>query len=140
MIGYDLDGVICPEVYFDIKIMSLDELFNIRDLVLANFIPKKDSIIITGRPESDRDRTVKWLTKNNIVVDDIIFKPNECPFSFDAIVKHKCDTINRLFSKGLEMFIESEEKQVNYLSKYCIVPIYHFASIINDSIKTKGIK
>jgi len=67
---FDLDGTLVVHGGYitgkEVKLPGIDELFN--------SIPKDDMIIIvTGRPENDKELTIKNLKELNIRFDHIIF-------------------------------------------------------------------
>lgn len=61
-IGYDIDGVLTPDVDFD-TLSGVNELYRIRDSVFPFFKPVKDSYLITARPIDDRENTVQWIER-----------------------------------------------------------------------------
>ncbi|QHW34264.1 phosphoribosyltransferase [Paenibacillus rhizovicinus] len=84
--AWDLDGVFLEDVPSEVYRAGLDQALLIRDgYTKAHFAPTRYSsqdMIITGRPECDRERTLIWLNNSQIHLeatfrDDNIEKPTK---------------------------------------------------------------
>lgn len=84
----DLDGTLCDhnhrvhlaqagqwdEYHFGIP----DDPPNSDVVSLVNYLAEKYYIlVVTGRMEYCRNMTTKWLLKHNVIVDEIIMRPND---------------------------------------------------------------
>jgi len=65
-VGYDLDWVICRELNkYEKWLSKFPKLLEWRRNTLkVKFKPPKEAIILTWRPECDKEYTLKWLRKN----------------------------------------------------------------------------
>lgn len=115
MIGYDLDGVIANEPFYLPLVFKINVKIGIqlRYFQKVLYFPIKKGIIITGRPEEDREITEKWLTNNKVEYNTLLMSPT---FSFDEIIKFKKEAINTL---NITHYIESDIKIINLLYQEC---------------------
>lgn len=133
MIGYDLDGVLITDMKLDWKNASQSEVNAVlrfrKEFPAPIFTPKGDYVIITGRPVTDKEDTLEWVSS---------FLPNK-PLhvyhdNLDMSNPHlyKARMINEL---GLRMFIESEKHQVEALTNLCpACKIVLFKDLIHEKI------
>lgn len=110
----DLDGILVPDVPAEQYITDLEVALNQRDQ-LAPFpvIPgielKKARAIITARPEIDRVRTERWLSKHGFDGIPLVMRDaTHYPEGGEGAVAHKIDAAIRL---GCTHFIESDLTQ-----------------------------
>lgn len=128
MIGYDLDGVLGPDIIIK---GNLGELLRIRDQNLKPlFNPPGEWVLITGRPIEDRKSTTKWILDNFENPPVKIYHKNE---SLDTAAEYKASVINKI--PDLRLFIESDESQVEYLTQNTIVKIIHYSTMMEDILK-----
>lgn len=141
IIGFDLDGVICPDVRWDGDVSEdgIKRLHNLRDNIYPIFVPHCDFVIITGRPEEDKERTMAWLEKNHIYPLDIHFlKIDKTKWDIDTVVKHKSKWINHYIYYDnlydMNCFIESDVRQTYDIATEINneIPIYMFSDYIDE--------
>lgn len=113
MIGYDLDGVIAVEKrWWNILYRTVPKVaVFLRDLYRARFVPSGKFVIVTNRPECDREATFRWLEKNDIRPMAVYFSKVSDPFGYEF--KEKC--IREL---KITKFFESSEDTVKILSSH----------------------
>jgi hypothetical protein len=114
MIGYDLDGVICVEKSWWKIAYKLCYKIAVwfRDKHKPQFIPGGSFVIITNRPEEDREATVKWLYKYNIYPRSLLMSGLASPLS----ASFKIDCIKSL---GITKFVESDQEIARKIIASC---------------------
>lgn len=112
MIGYDLDGVLIPDMNFG-EYQIEDFLRIRRDLPRAMFQPEGEYVIITGRPASDAHHTVDWVQRSLDIKPQFIYHGN---VDWTTAKEYKADTIQKL---GLKMFVESCPEQAEFFRRFC---------------------
>ena len=116
-IGYDLDGVICPDLpkWLE-KILNIVPYFYGLAFFFQQCIctPSSGSIIITGRSYREKWLTEKWLKLNNI--NNIIL------FSNVDRLERKCTDFTSAYHKAIqivdfkiERFYESSDSQIEII-------------------------
>ena len=145
IVGYDLDGVICPDICWDGSISDdvIDKLFEIRNALPPIFKPSGEFVIITGRPSIDFDRSNPWLERNNIhPIYTHYLIVDKTKWSNDMAIQHKASWINyySMHDSKYKMikYFESDKEQTLELQKLCSIPIYCFPDFI--SMHSKGKK
>ncbi|MEX8517289.1 MAG: phosphoribosyltransferase family protein [Leptothrix sp. (in: b-proteobacteria)] len=114
--GFDLDGVFTADLHPDVYAEDLQIALDIRDnqplLPNAPNIPpelRSDCAIITGRPQSDHQRTLDWLNKNGLHNITLYCRDQD---RFDhttaGAIQSKIEFINSI---GVSKYIESELQQ-----------------------------
>lgn len=117
MIGYDLDGVLITDMKLDWNSASQTEVDTIlrfrKEFPEPIFTPKGDYVIITGRPATDKEDTLEWVSSFLSNKPLHVYHDN-----MDMSTPHlyKARMINEL---GLRVFIESEKHQVEVLTSLC---------------------
>lgn len=133
--GFDLDGVLCPDIDLDWDKPGFDfsYLFDLRMKLPPMFVPQGRYTIITGRPFDDKKHTEEWMKKFNLHPVDIRFNPKD-PVDWRVVAQHKVDTIMEL-RYSLTLFVESSHKQVEYIRQQVHhIPIYHFSDFVAGKI------
>lgn len=130
MIGYDLDGVLISDLNWP-EATCLREFLEIRrSEPRANFIPKGQYVIITGRNTTDYNYTVEWVErclKDNLPMTLY----HGCP-DHRVGAAYKAKIINE---QGITVFVESAWEQVEYIRKHCPnCKVYHFGSLVSETI------
>lgn len=101
--SFDMDGVICEDVEYATFIEKLDDL-------APKHLPRyKPITIITGRPESLRERTLIWLTKYGVKVKELIM--SNCVHDITSIAKFKAEQIKS------KIYVESCMEQAKIIKK-----------------------
>ena len=119
-IGYDLDGVLISDVYWPDD-MTLEKFLEMRATELyANFVPKGNYYIVTGRNSTDKAYTEAWISKN-LASNPPYRLFHDCPDHRQG-AEYKAKIINQ---NNIKVFIESDAKQVEYLKKHCLHFSYH---------------
>jgi len=110
--GLDLDGVFLPDVP--------DAIYraNIADAVLRRhelepfpslpFFSSERAVVITGRPEVDRERTQEWLRRWGHGELPLECRPADLPHTPDAVARYKAEAATRW---GCTHFVESDAEQ-----------------------------
>lgn len=129
-IAYDLDGVLISDLKWPSD-MSLQEFLEMRrSEPIANFVPKGEYYIITGRNYTDSTYTFDWINDNlssNLPVG--VF--HECEDYRKGEV-YKSSVINLL---DIDVFVESCPKQVKYLKENCPnCQVYHFSEYVSEAL------
>ena len=129
MIGFDLDGVLISDLNFPDD-MPIERFLEMRaSEPYANFVPKGDYVIVTGRNSTDVEYTKAWIEKN--LSSNPPYKLfHDCPDqSQGAEYKAKIINQNRILK-----FIESDIVQAEYLKKHCpYCKVIHFGSFISET-------
>ena len=132
MIAYDLDGVFLS----DIKPFnnSLEYMLKARLELAPNFIPKGLYSIITGRPESDKKDTERWVDKFLNENRPVYLFHDNPDFGNPHLYKLKVLKEN----PSIMTFIESDIGQVLFLReelKDRDIKIIHFEELIKSSLE-----
>lgn len=141
MYGFDLDGVISPDIVWP---GSVDALLLARDLVCPLFVPSMPFCICTARPPCDEETTMKWLERYNITPEYVKFGKysfvdeehlNDTDFNLSGAVRHKSECINE--DLRITKFFESDLEQANGIRELVRdgVEVIHFATWITDNMK-----
>lgn len=108
-IGYDLDGVLCPDI--DLNRLnqecSLPTVIQARQALIPMFRPEPPFVVITGRPGADKELTAEWLRHYFRDVDYQLFHNRGGSMSKAESADFKSGLI---ISLGLTLFIESDEE------------------------------
>jgi len=138
IIGFDLDGVICPDVEWDgdISDEGIARLHKLRDQIYPIFYPNGDFILITGRPTDDEIVTRKWLNKHQIGPLKVHhYEKEKDTWNTDKVIYHKARWISHYSCQDekyrMTCFVESDWLQVQELKKIINIPVYHFATELN---------
>lgn len=138
VVGFDLDGVICPDVEWDgdVSEEGIARLHALRAQIYPIFYPNGDFVIITGRPVADKDVTKWWLDKHQMGPLKVHHYENDKEtWNTEKVIYHKSKWINyySCMSKDYVMtcFVESDWLQVEELKKVSTIPIYHFGTQLN---------
>lgn len=128
-IGYDLDGVLISDLYWP-EGMTLEKFLEMRATEpYANFVPKGDYVIVTGRNSTDKYYTEAWIEKN--LSSNPPYKLFHGCVDYREAEKYKAQVINQ---NCIHTFIESDAKQVEYLKKHCPhCRVYHFGSLVSET-------
>lgn len=118
--GFDLDGVFLPDVPDEVYRQDLDTALSLREIQPALPAPSTwvaGSPIITGRLESDRAQTVRWLDEHGVHTERLFMRSalTEDPAQF------KASCIHRL---SLAEFVESDWQQAHAIARHvpqCVV-------------------
>jgi hypothetical protein len=148
MIGYDLDGVIAP----DIEWMRSEEIFReCQSSVCPLFIPPRPFCIITARCPEDEDKTMRWLDKYDIrpkyvkfgrysnPISNIPEKKDIHSFGLNSAINHKIESLEE--DPNIHMFLESNPKQAEAIKngvKRSNVIVYHYASWLQAMLRSES--
>ena len=110
--GLDLDGVFLPDVPDAVYRADIAEAVNRRHTLepfgsLPYFAPER-AVVITGRPDSDRERTLAWLARWGHDVLPLECRPADVPHTADTVARYKAEVATRW---GCTHFIESDAEQ-----------------------------
>ena len=110
--GLDLDGVFLPDIPSAHYDADLEDALRRRHLLdpfpaLPPFAAGR-AVVITGRPESDRDVTAAWLVRHGYGAMPLECRPTDVPADIGAVSRYKAETATRW---GCTHFVESEAEQ-----------------------------
>ena len=110
--GLDLDGVFLPDISRHHYDTDLEDALRRRHLLdpypaLPPFAADR-AVVITGRPESDRDVTAAWLTRHGYGGLPLECRPADVPADIGAVSRYKAAVATRW---GCTHFVESEAEQ-----------------------------
>jgi hypothetical protein len=111
-IGLDLDGVFLPDVPKHDYEQDLAEALRCRH-ALAPFarLPRFDAgraVVITGRPDCDRDQTLAWLARHGHAGLPLEHRPADVADDPDSVARYKAHAATRW---GCTHFVESDPEQ-----------------------------
>ena len=129
MIGFDLDGVLVSDLYWP-EGMTLEKFLEMRATEpYANFVPKGQYVIVTGRNSTDFEYTKLWIEKN--LFENPPYKIFHSCENHSQAAEYKAKVINE---HNIDVFIESDKGQVEYLKKHCPnCRVYHFGSFLSET-------
>jgi adenine/guanine phosphoribosyltransferase-like PRPP-binding protein len=110
--GLDLDGVFLPDVPDAVYQADIaDAVLRRHGLepfaALPYFAPER-AVVITGRPESDRERTQAWLARWGHGVLPVECRPVDLAHTPGAVARYKAEVATRW---GCTHFVESDAEQ-----------------------------
>ena len=110
--GLDLDGVFLPDVPDAVYLADIADAVARRHLLepfaaLPYFAPER-AVVITGRPESDRERTGAWLARWGHGALPLECRPSDMPHDPDRVARYKAEAATRW---GCTNFVESDPEQ-----------------------------
>ena len=110
--GLDLDGVFLPDVPDAVYLADIDDAVARRHLLepfasLPYFAPER-AVVITGRPDSDRERTCAWLARWGHGALPLECRPSDMPHDPDRVARYKAEAATRW---GCTHFVESDAEQ-----------------------------
>lgn len=124
IVGWDLDGIFVRDLTQKEWDLGLDYALPLRDslplLSNAPDVSKKpeSNVLITGRPEMDREVTESWLRKYGYA-NTLVMKGDHDGFSLSDIARYKARYL--ISSNCFSTFVESDAEQAiliaNFLSK-----------------------
>jgi hypoxanthine phosphoribosyltransferase len=110
--GLDLDGVFLPDVPDAVYHADIDEAVRRRHglepLASLPFFSSERAVVITGRPDADRERTCAWLARWGHGALPLECRPADIPHNPDQVARFKAETATRW---GCTHFIESDAEQ-----------------------------
>lgn len=122
LVAFDLDGVFLDDIPVDLYVSDLQAALAARDR-LPPLPPPSDwrdgSLIISGRLESDRDRTEAWLARHGLAPSRVLLRPSlDIP---PAEFKRRM-----LIELGVTEYIESELAQAEHIAGLPHVVVWHY--------------
>jgi hypoxanthine phosphoribosyltransferase len=110
--GLDLDGVFLPDVPDALYLASIADAVERRHALepfasLPFFAPDR-AVVITGRPETDRERTQAWLARWGHGALPLVCRPANVEHTPDLVARHKAEAATRW---GCTHFVESDAEQ-----------------------------
>ncbi len=110
--GLDLDGVFLPDVPDAVYQASVADAVVRRHALeplaaLPYFAPER-AVVITGRPEMDRERTQAWLASWGFGALPLECRPEAVEHTPDLVARYKADVATRW---GCTHFVESDAEQ-----------------------------
>jgi hypoxanthine phosphoribosyltransferase len=110
--GLDLDGIFLPDVPDAVYLADIDDAVARRHALepfasLPHFAPER-AVVITGRPDSDRERTCAWLARWGHGALPLECRPSDMPHDPDRVARYKAEVATRW---GCTHFVESDAEQ-----------------------------
>jgi hypoxanthine phosphoribosyltransferase len=110
--GLDLDGIFLPDVPDAVYLADIDDAVARRHALepfasLPYFVPER-AVVITGRPDSDRERTCAWLARWGHGALPLECRPSDMPHDPDRVARYKAEAATRW---GCTHFVESDAEQ-----------------------------
>lgn len=110
--GLDLDGVFLPDVPEEVYAADIADAVLRRHALepfpTLPFFALDRAVVITGRPDSDRERTQAWLARWGYGALPLECRPADMPHHPDAIARYKAEAAT---SWGCTHFVESDAEQ-----------------------------
>jgi len=126
-IAFDLDGVFVPDCDQFPNIGGLTEFYALTYYMRPLFKPNFEWHIITGRHAKHRASTMSWIDKHftNKPLRVWHESVNEPP------QEYKAEVINQ---NQIDVFVESDIEQVEYLQAHTKARIIHFDSFLSTNL------
>ena len=110
--GLDLDGVFLPDVPDAVYRANIAEAVlrrhGLEPFPTLPFFAPERAVVITGRPDSDRERTQAWLARWGHGALPLECRPDRIPHNPDSVARYKAETATRW---GCTHFVESDAEQ-----------------------------
>jgi adenine/guanine phosphoribosyltransferase-like PRPP-binding protein len=110
--GLDLDGVFVPDVpdavYQADIIEAVTRRHGLEPFATLPFFSPDRAVVITGRPDSDRERTAAWLARWGHGALPLECRPADMPHNANSVARYKAETATRW---GCTHFVESDAEQ-----------------------------
>lgn len=122
LVGIDLDGVLVSDIRRKWYARhALETLLHLRDSYeLKTDLPPwrpHEAVVITGRPDTDFERTRAWLDKNSLQELGLVCRnPEKHGTTLADMASHKAHYIARL---GITRFYESDLQQALVIAEAC---------------------
>ena len=110
--GLDLDGVFLPDVpdavYQADIVAAVAERHGLEPFATLPYFAPDRAVVITGRPDEDRERTQAWLTRWGHGALPLECRPTDLPHKPDVVARYKAEAATRW---GCTHFVESDAEQ-----------------------------
>ena len=110
--GLDLDGVFLPDVPDEVYRASIADAVarrhGLEPFASLPFFAPDRAVVITGRPESDRERTQAWLARWGHGALPLECRPADVAHTSDLVARYKAEAATRW---GCTHFVESDAEQ-----------------------------
>ncbi len=110
--GLDLDGVFLPDVpdaiYQADIVAAVAERHGLEPFGTLPYFSPDRAVVITGRPEEDRERTQAWLTRWGHGGLPLECRPTDLPHTPGTVARYKAEAATRW---GCTHFVESDAEQ-----------------------------
>jgi hypoxanthine phosphoribosyltransferase len=110
--GLDLDGVFLPDVpdavYQADIVAAVAERHGLEPFAALPYFSPDRAVVITGRPDEDRERTQAWLTRWGHGALALECRPTDLPHTPDGVARYKAEAATRW---GCTHFVESDAEQ-----------------------------
>ena len=110
--GLDLDGVFLPDVPDAVYHADIAEAVlrrhGLEPFPTLPFFSPERAVVITGRPDSDRERTQAWLARWGHGALPLECRPADMPHNPDTVARYKAEAATRW---GCTHFVESDAEQ-----------------------------
>lgn len=136
-IGFDLDGVLCPDIDIDSlegeldSTVALSRVIAARQLLMPMFKPKGNFVVVTGRPYYDLQYTKQWLQRHFgfsalLIHNDVGHLKHEAATNFKA---------RHIKAMKLKTYVESSLTITQMLREACPnTNIIHFDALVINSL------
>lgn len=110
--GLDLDGVFLPDVpdavYQADILAAVNQRHSLEPFATLPYFSPERAVVITGRPNADRDRTHQWLARWGHGSLPLECRPDDLPHRPDSVARYKAEVATRW---GCTHFVESDAEQ-----------------------------
>jgi hypoxanthine phosphoribosyltransferase len=110
--GLDLDGVFLPDVPDAVYRADIAEAVmrrhGLEPFPALPFFSPDRAVVITGRPDVDRERTETWLARWGHGALPLVCRPADMPYNPDSVARYKAEAATRW---GCTHFVESDAEQ-----------------------------
>ncbi len=117
--GLDLDGIFLPDVpdemYETDLAAALAKRHTLEPFATLPYFSPERAVVITGRPDEDRDPTWAWLNHWGHGALPLECRPKDMPYTHDAIARYKAEVATRW---GCTHFVESNAEQAMRIATY----------------------
>lgn len=124
--AFDLDGVFIPDCDEIPDVGGLRQFLALTVYMRPVFKPTGEWNIITGRPAKYRSITMEWINNHFSNKPKTVWHEN---LNNDEPWIYKAEIINQ---NGINFFVESDMKTVEYLWQHTRANIVHFDGLVNE--------
>lgn len=122
--GYDLDGVLVSDAFWD------KETIRLRRLLKPLFIPESDFVIITGRPVEDNVGALAYWVKSSFNTN---IKHLYCANAdWKKAAEYKASVL--LTHPEIYIYFESDPEQVKIISALVSTPIFLWSDFLKAKV------
>ena len=119
-LGFDFDGTICQEIPWNRIGWIVQHVSWLWKIIAVHYLkplyhPQGKFIIISARPEFDREIVERWLNKHHIYPQDIVLAPR----LFEDREERARWKAQMIEEYNIKTYIENDTFVYNYLKEHC---------------------